>query len=221
MNWRPISFCPELIPALLNTKLNTCPAEPIEPALPCKGVTRRVVKKAQFCAYDTPADAVCPCADGTWIAWWGGGGGQAYWQAETERCYPNGGGFPCPYGVPGDGLWVREGCAIHPHLPSPVYYRADGPVRFIKRWRTSRFMPRWAARLFFVLKEVRVERVQDITEDEAEAEGCMYIGETLTEPTPREKFQSLWDRLNGKRGHPWDSNPWVFRLGLMRVEGIG
>lgn len=91
------------------------------------------------------------------------------------------------------------------------------------RWRPSIFMPRWASRLTLEVLSVRVERLQDISEGDAKAEGVTapwlgfgswdYIGPS----THREAFALLWDRINAKRA-PWASNPWVWVLEFRRVE---
>jgi hypothetical protein len=84
----------------------------------------------------------------------------------------------CPYGQPGDFLWVREAHAISANPDLKPWYRLDheearssGP-RVDVKWRPSIHMPRWASRITLEVKGVRVERLQDISEDDAKAEGC-------------------------------------------------
>lgn len=84
-------------------------------------------------------------------------------------------GLRCPYGAPGDTLWVRETWAPHPHgvMRCGAVYRADqGAVPDAGRWRPSIHMPRWASRITLRITDVRVERFQDISEDDARAEGA-------------------------------------------------
>lgn len=137
----------------------------------------------------------------------------------------------CPYGAPGDRLWVREawqadppddgtwaytqwaGCATSTideiprrfRAPKHCLYRAswDG---FELRWRPSIHMPRWASRLLLEVTEVRVQRLQDISEEDARAEGV----------ESRAAFCGLWDTLNG--AGEWRANPWVWAMSFRRVE---
>lgn len=131
----------------------------------------------------------------------------------------------CPYGIPGDRLWVRETffATEFPNKPSSivknpiqtpdgwakVYYAADGEYEK-GAWKSPLFMPRRLSRITLEILSVRVERVQEISDDDAEAEGMMYFGETLLEPIPADKYAKLWDTLNAKRGYPWADNPWVW-----------
>lgn len=104
-------------------------------------------------------------------------------------------------------------------------------------WRPSIFMPRWAARIFLQVTDVRVERLQDISNANAKSEGADfwfsahdgikehdYGTEYSGEYCPEEKrnyikgFQILWDKLNAKRGYGWESNPWVFVIEFERIE---
>jgi hypothetical protein len=132
---------------------------------------------------------------------------------------------PCPYGVPGDRLWVREAWADHvgPFGESRfALYRADGDER-AGPWRPSIFMPRWASRITLEVTAVRVERLQQISEEDAKAEGMEFDGTwwlggthpvkgTLQcWPTAAKAFERGWDSINGKRA-PWDANPWVWAI---------
>jgi len=128
--------------------------------------------------------------------------------------------------APGDLLWVKEtwtlGTPTVEQDDGVVVYRADDPSpRFAHGpWRSPRFMPKWAARLWLRVTDVRVERVQDITEADAWAEGYPARG---TSRHPREAhvwFVGLWDDLHGPNGapHSWTSNPWVAVYAFKRVR---
>lgn len=128
----------------------------------------------------------------------------------------------CPYGQPGDRLWVREAWAV-PHMydghkpggvpdTARVHY-ADAGTRGGLLWRSPIFMPRWASRLTLEVVSVRVERLQDITEEDVYAEGAVTVENARREGTsvPLRLFAWLWDSINGKRpGCSWDDNPWVW-----------
>ena len=79
------------------------------------------------------------------------------------------------------------------------------------KWRPSIFMPRWASRILLEITEVRAERLQEITEEDAVAEGVKsYYTLPSGETTARYHFSVLWDSLNAKCGYGWDKNPWVW-----------
>ena len=81
-------------------------------------------------------------------------------------------------------------------------------------------MPRWAARLFLRVKSVRVERLQDITEADAMAEGVKAYGQNNCSGTSaRIAFAELWDSIYAKRGFGWDLNPWVFVVEFEKLDG--
>lgn len=152
----------------------------------------------------------------------------------------------CPYGQPGDFLWVRETWATWRSLDdiSPVHilqkpgleYRADGCLtvsggKLLGRgkWRPSIFMPRWASRIMLKIKSVRVERVQEITDADALAEGVepwpfgdrvpvgfMEIPQASVKPAL--KFAVLWDHINASRGCGWVTNPWVWVVEFERIQ---
>ena len=143
----------------------------------------------------------------------------------------------CPYGYIGDKLWVRETWtpdgvdkdAAKLLKRAPVHYRADGeaPEFLNVKWRSPRFMPRWASRITLEITDVRVQRLQAISEEDALAEGVVCndgspfiqgIPTTLIQQ-PREEFMHLWDSINAKRGYGWDSNPWVWAIMFRQLEG--
>lgn len=138
----------------------------------------------------------------------------------------------------GDVLWVRETWRpvnsetykIYPK-ESAIDYAADwSPIHFENsknpkacnggKWRPSIHMPRAAARLFLRVTDVRIERVQEISADEAEKEGCKFVyayGLDSVAMSPYQAFIHLWDCLNAKRGYSWKSNPWVWVIEFERI----
>src|SRR5690606_26155697 len=124
----------------------------------------------------------------------------------------------CPYGQPGDRLWVRETFAIHSSdekIKENCVYRADNQNEFIggAKWTPSIFMPRWASRITLEIVSVRIERVQSITEKDAIAEGVVEYepglfqvpGTDALALSARGCFSWLWDSINAKRGYGWDA----------------
>ena len=142
----------------------------------------------------------------------------------------------CPYGKLGDRLWVRETCYINDYREASVpeqeradceiHYRADGIPDFegeeeLIRWRPSIHMPRWASRILLEVTDVRVERLQDITEEQALAEGIkkhsdggyhVEDGKHYSD-SPVESFACLWSSVGGN----WDANPWVWCVSFKRI----
>ena len=123
----------------------------------------------------------------------------------------------CPYGQPGDRLWVRETWGIHDADPARAWFRADPGVEDCVakstagwKWRPSIHMPRWASRITLRLTDVRVERVQDISVSDCIAEGLGYP--TDDRYAAVDNFKPLWDSINAARGYGWDANPWVWVL---------
>jgi hypothetical protein len=108
---------------------------------------------------------------------------------------------------PGDRLWVRETWREGSvPMGGSIFYRADEPEHVGAGWKPSIYMPRWACRLKLDVVATRIERLQDISERDACAEG---MGSPLTRDCKVPKFKELWDKLNSKRA-PWASNPLVF-----------
>lgn len=145
----------------------------------------------------------------------------------------------CPYGQTGDRLWVRETWQ-GPILDEEQLeqFREDGPELFknpefcVYRatdtldgvddegnelgWKPSIHMPRWASRILLEIIDVRVERLQDISEADATAEGTPH---SLNHPAGRtaiENYQHLWERINGDGS--WDANPWVWVIEFKVVK---
>ena len=207
---RPILFSAPMVRAILDGR---------------KTVTRRPVKglKTNF--------PVVAAADGTPL--------------RTGACWDIGGPIlHCPFGKPGERLWVRETwyCDHDEVMRGPylkpddlnvsearddgtlVYaadgltpYEADQPV-----WKPSIHMPRWACRILLEITEVRVERLQDISEEQARVEGVhkqpttdwySVPGIDGVGTTPRSAFANLWQTTGGD----WDANPWVWVVEFKQV----
>lgn len=132
----------------------------------------------------------------------------------------------CPYGIPGDRLWVREAFSgsreFAPEPPSawgpndPIWYWADGNPT-AGDWtkpRPSIHMPRLFSRTLLEITEVRAERLQSISEADAAAEGVASWAADALSPhgqkhlTPVEQYEHLWTQINGAES--WKSNPWVW-----------
>lgn len=132
-------------------------------------------------------------------------------------------GTPSVFGAPGDWLYVRETWAAWgrddqcgegtARVHEPIY-RADGyPWDERDKWRPSLHMPKSASRIWLEVTDVRVERVQDITEEEAAAEGMAQVvreNPHLQGKTMREVFQLTWDELYGGTEFAWKENPYVW-----------
>lgn len=141
----------------------------------------------------------------------------------------------CPYGQPGDGLWVRE--ALVRGADGFAYYRLDRKPVLMGRshyhlewpWKVrvlaGRYMPKDCCRYVLWFKFVRVERLQEIGEEDAKAEGvwtraaldrlCDGAEHDVFECCPTLAFRTLWQSINGKRPScSWEKNPWVWVLEL-------
>ena len=143
----------------------------------------------------------------------------------------------CPYGQRGDRLWVKETCfPVHKWKHAPLFaavkaewlYRADyewreGKVIGCHKWTPSILMPRRASRITLEIVNVRVERLQDISEADAIAEGVVNHGNhwhaaentDLQFSTARAAYCGLWESINGPGS--WAANPWVWVIEFRRV----
>ncbi|MBC4065298.1 MULTISPECIES: morphogenetic protein [Klebsiella pneumoniae complex] len=158
--------------------------------------------------------------------------------------------FLCPFGAVGDRIWVREG-----FFPAPLEMQSEPPRKTMwniayrdgmqmeklapaeynptiynyERWTPSIHMPRWASRILLEITDVRVERLNAISEEDATAEGVPPAGSLLPDypgtfltpkgdfATAKVAFQRLWESIYGEEG--WKSNPWVWVIEFKRVEG--
>lgn len=151
----------------------------------------------------------------------------------------------CPYGQIGDRLWVRENFyltddgdndraiyaadeqAVRDHIENirniqGAHILPDTWAKPHLKQRPSIHMPRWASRITLEITDVRVERLQDISEADASAEGCPLPVEQRRLYVDRDDtalgwFRQLWKGINGPES--WDANQWVWVIGFKRVEG--
>ena len=144
----------------------------------------------------------------------------------------------CPYGQPGDRLWVREtwGRGYTYGGGDPVFwYRADGESRFEQKpsvicdytrppdnakWKPSIFMPRWASRITLEITDVRVERLRDISEEDSWEEGIHDLAADNEQwdgdpDQGRKTFCLIWQSINGKGS--WEQNPWVWVVSFRKI----
>jgi len=143
-------------------------------------------------------------------------------------------GYTCPLGAVGDQLWVRETWARYniDQTSHDMAYRATTPADWPKDglWRPSIHMPRWASRINLLITGVRVERLNDISEQDAMSEGidadrlaesqdhydCIADHNMTGRPTAKGYFSSLWQSIYGEES--WEANPWVWVINFERME---
>lgn len=152
----------------------------------------------------------------------------------------------CRYGKPNDRLWTREKFRFADEYH--IQYAADNFIGFMKndpisralyvalhkgsstwlKWRPPMYMPRFACRSIDEIVNIKLERLQDISEEDAIKEGIYLLnvegggykfdrGEQEFD-TAKEAFADLWDSINAKKGFGWDVNPWVWCIEFRRVE---
>lgn len=202
MKEHPILFSGEMIRAIWDGR---------------KTQTRRVIRFR-----DVPDDPTC---HSLWIATELNGPkrGLKQWQDGDDVIH-------CPYGWPGDRLWVRE--TWRPaDCPGGVLHKADctefglqiSTRENSKPWKPSIHMPRWASRITLEITGVRAERVQKISLDDSEAEGMGFVrtgNVAVDTDAARQFFKVTWNTINKKRGFGWGSNPWVWVIEFKRVQDI-
>lgn len=208
MRERPIIFSPEMIRAILAGR---------------KTQTRRVCKLVGF--DPTEYDGMYMWSSPEYVAEHKALGTvgipiQYAWGATSAPRMP-----PCPYGGAGDRLWVREDWYQDPG--ARVWYRADNPFwedneSPTEYWKSSIYMPRAYSRITLEIIGVRLERLQDISEDDC----CYETGAPLKwagvgpEPYRRDMrgvFAELWDRIH-TTGQRWRDSPWVWVIEFKRLE---
>lgn len=221
MKERPILFSAEMVRAILEGR---------------KTQTRRVMKpqpvKMEF------DDGIAFCAFPAWFRT--GGVFKSLGDALKDKC---------PYGQVGDRLWVKESFAVQPNLvlplktPQSIHYLSDSPLGQIEDYlcKPSIHMPRWASRIELEITGVRVERLQEISEEDARAEGAplgrwyhppnkpegdsvnlgavgTVFNATWEHPSYRNGFAALWYSINGRRGYAYEMNPWVWVIEFKAVQ---
>jgi hypothetical protein len=150
---------------------------------------------------------------------------QPVWVAEpnapfkTTDADPNG-MINCQYGYSGDRLWVRETFMPMPHLNAKAFYRASDQLVGGK-WKPSIHMPRKLSRIMLEITGIRVERLQDISESDAIAEGVNVHPDHYGRPrnsiySPVQAYRDLWESINGPLS--WDANPWVWVIEFRRIN---
>lgn len=147
----------------------------------------------------------------------------------------------CPYGSPGDLLWVRENFRLHhkedenspgeARVGTKTWYEADDPqLVYAGKLRPSIYMPRSRTRILLTVETVSIERLQDISDADARAEGVPgmppFERSLLSEPCPdpaektdlncRMRFAALWEQINGQKS--WQKNPWVWVIEFRRIK---
>jgi hypothetical protein len=187
MNARRIVFSTEMVKAILAGR---------------KTQTRRVVKRQPKNADFTIGFYTLPMIDIS---------GHKY-QGDTRFGLSHGDDilwWCCPYGAPGDKLWVAEEWLLD---NSRYFYKSDKHIwddKNFDKWKSAESMPRCASRLTLEITDVRCERLQSISAEDCISEGCESIG----------KYIELWDKLNAKRGFDWESNPFVWVITFKQVKG--
>ena len=199
INDHPILFSGSMIRAILSSK---------------KSQTRRIMNPQPTNDFNPPNGGIAEFYHPTMVD---RRDGEIYPGPEIFGVADENQGYKSPYGHPGNRLWVKETWQAHlcAHVEHErIHYRADGECcphdgERIKRWRPSIFLPRKFSRITLEINAIRVERLQDITEAEAQAEGvdaCSLFG--AAGPKYRHAYQILWNQINGRDS--WDKNPWVW-----------
>ena len=201
---RPILFSAPMVRALLaGTKTQT----------------RRIFKirgpMGNLCQIDCPEEEIVRFDDGSF-----------HYLSTSAMSGP----YPCPYGEPRDRLWVREAWRVAACYDDKSGAELEGIITArnvqysvcadqflhgmaIGRYRHARFMPRWASRITLEITNVRVERLQEISKKDAEAEGVApWRDEKIAHVA---MYRELWEQINGSGS--WDANPFVWVIEFRRA----
>lgn len=214
MKFHPILFSTDMVKAILDNR---------------KTMTRRIIKEKiidDYYDYDDWVSSVAPADIPS----------SRYYEKEFFMMRNK-------YNI-GDVLWVRETWnTLHEFIKKPDYsvmdnsdfvYKANN--NRIDKWKPSIYMPKEAARIFLEVVNVRVERVQDISEKDAIAEGIEptitntiaggtfypgqmyknYLPYGYTDVYPKDSFRSLWSKINGEQS--WNDNPWVWVVEFKQID---
>lgn len=155
-----------------------------------------------------------------------------WYDTDWECAIHTGDGFEPKY-EKGDILWIRETFVDVGEKADQYFngvrfhYKANEDFVGCWPWKPSIHMPKAAARIFLKVTDVRVERLQDISQEDAEAEGVKidddglscwnYLKNNWDDFAPEDSFESLWQKINGKT-YPWEANPWVWVYTFERIE---
>jgi len=140
----------------------------------------------------------------------------------------------CPLGKVGDKLWVKEPWIISTCIESlnkenegkqTILYRATKPgyLPDSVKWKSTVTMPQWASRIKLEITDIRVEKIQDISEEDAEAEGVDFMRHYPdSDPSFKAKmlFEGLWDSVYEKKGYGWDTNCYVWVREFKKMNGL-
>ena len=198
MKERPILFSASMVRAILEGS---------------KTQTRRVIKPQpweEYSAESIKCEHYAPCIVDKY--------GEMDAGPEIFGAYSTDGewGVRCPYGQPGERLWVREAFYTEENAQTKaVWYRAENHREFYPKWRPSIHMPRWASRITLEITGVRVERLRDITNNDALDEGTPDLRTIENGWDMRRCFQDLWEQINGVGS--WGENPWVWVIEFKKV----
>ena len=140
------------------------------------------------------------------------------WHIEDENAV-----LACPYGQVGSHLWVKETFKPNCYVSHEYIYRATetDPLRYTGPWKPSIFMPRWASRINLGIVDVRIERLQDISDADVEAEGTPFLpgheqdGGGFPAVSRWWQYQHLWESINGKGS--WATNPFVWVIEFRKI----
>ena len=251
---RPILFSGPMVRPILNMKPDVWPPEAIDPSKPIKWNTRRVINPQPHGGIRKSPFVPSGIEDGHGreIKLKHGSPGDRLWVRETFCLESNFNlddeiGYPPPFKDGRPIKWTDD--EYHGKYWEQPHYRATDPMPelYVEGkedpgviWKPSIFMPRWVSRINLEIMEIRVERIQDISKEDAISEGIQsehsYDGTPgfgydmgmwykdysykydVHVQDPIYSFMTLWDSINLKRGYGWEKNPWVWVVVFRRIK---